>query len=424
MIRRFFGTGLTGAGTFSTCWSACWAVGRMSGFRRAGDVLPLAVGCCTAFGAKETRRDEVTDVRNVGSQITSGGNLTLESGGEIAFEAVKDLHQESHEKSKSSFVWNSMGGKGNTDETVLQSQLITQGEIAIKAVEGLKIDIKQIDQKTVSETVDAMVAADPQLAWLKQVEQRGDVDWRRVKEIHDSYKYSHSGLSGGAAIIVAYFTAGAASGLVASSASTAGLSTAGGSVWAAGTGASLSGIGWANAAVTAGLTGMASNAAVSTINNRGNLGAVLKDVTSNDAMRGYVVAGVTAGLTTGGDGWTNTETGTSTALPNSGAVTTVGGLNTWGGVGRFTGNQLLQNGTSTLVDRALGGDSKFSDALPTSLANAFAAAGFNWVGDKTSVYEWDWKNGSLPKIGLHALMGGSQPRLQVETSRPVPWRPA
>ncbi len=158
-------------------------------------------------------------------------------------------------------------------------------------------------------------------------------------------------------------------------------------MWAAGTGASLSGIGWANAAVTAGLTGMASNAAVSTINNRGNLGAVLKDVTSNEAMRGYVVAGVTAGLTTG-------------------AVTTAGGLNTWGGVGRFTGNQLLQNGTSTLVDRALGGDSKFSDALRTSLAIAFAAAGFNWVGDKTSVYEWDWKNGSLPKIGLHALMWG------------------
>lgn len=297
-----------------------------------------------------------------------------------------------------------MSGKGNTDETVLQSQLIAQGEIAIKAVEGLKIDVKQIDQKTVSETVDAMVAADPQLAWLKQVEQRGDVDWRRVKEIHDSFKYSHSGLGGGAAaiiaiiaIIVAYFTAGAASGLVASSASTAGLLTAGGGVWAAGTGASLSGIGWANAAVTAGLTGMVSNAAVSTINNWGNIGAVLKDVTSNEAMRGYVVAGVTAGLTTGVfDGWTNTETGTSTALPNSVAVTTVGGLNTWGGVGRFTGNQLLQNGTSTLVDRALGGDSKFSDALRTS----------------------------LPKIGLHALMGGSQPRLQVETSIPVPWRPA
>ncbi|WP_236209942.1 hemagglutinin repeat-containing protein, partial [Pseudomonas tohonis] len=86
-----------------------------------------------AFGAKKTQRDEVTDVRNVGTTITtggdlslvsegdqlyqrarleSGGNLTLDSGGAITFEAVKDLHQESHEKSKSSFVWNSMSGKG------------------------------------------------------------------------------------------------------------------------------------------------------------------------------------------------------------------------------------------------------------------------------------------------------------------------
>lgn len=89
MIRRFFGTGLTGAGTFSTCWSACWAVGRMSGFRRAGDVLPLAVGCCTAFGAKETRRDEVTNVRNVGTQITSGGNLTLASEGDQLYQRAR-----------------------------------------------------------------------------------------------------------------------------------------------------------------------------------------------------------------------------------------------------------------------------------------------------------------------------------------------
>ncbi|NQD80998.1 DUF637 domain-containing protein [Pseudomonas sp. CrR14] len=157
---------------------------------------------------------------------------------------------------------------------------------------------------------------DPQLAWLKAAEQRGDVDWHRVKEIHDSFKYSHSGLGGGAAIviaiIVAYFTAGAASGLVASGASTAGASaaaTGAGGAWAAGTGAALQGVGWANLAATTVLTGAASNAAISTINNRGNLSAIYKDVTSSDAVKGYAVAGVTAGLTAGlYDGWTGTET--------------------------------------------------------------------------------------------------------------------
>ncbi|MBB4818999.1 filamentous hemagglutinin [Pseudomonas alcaligenes] len=394
-----------------------------------------------AFGAKKTQRDEVTDVRNVGTSIItggdltlasegdqlyqrahleSGGNLTLESGGAITFEAVKDMHQESHEKSKSSFVWNSMEGKGKTDETVLQSQLVAQGEIAIKAVDGLKIDIKEINQQSVSQTVDAMVAADPQLAWLKDVEQRGDVDWRRVKEIHDSFKYSHSGLGGGAAIIiaiiVAYFTAGAASGLIGSA---AGATAGSGSAMAAAGTATASAVangaaigstvaaGTANAALTAVASSAAGSAAVSTINNKGNLGAVVKDITSKDAMKGYVVTGVTAGLTAGlYDKWTGTNTAPSTSLPNSGAVTAAGGLGTWEGIGRFTANQMLQNGTSTLVDRALGGDAKLSDALRSSLASAFAAAGFNWVGDKTSPQEWDWKDGSLPKVGLHALMGG------------------
>ncbi|WP_265168146.1 DUF637 domain-containing protein [Pseudomonas solani] len=327
------------------------------------------------------------------------------------------MHQESHEKSKSSFVWNSMEGKGKTDETVLQSQLIAQGEIAIKAVDGLKIDIKEINQQSVSQTVDAMVAADPQLAWLKDVEQRGDVDWRRVKEVHDSFKYSHSGLGGGAAIIiaiiVAYFTAGAASGLIGTAASAgagsgSAMAAAGSaSMVSAGTAVGTAGAGWANVALTSVATSAAGSAAVSTVNNRGNLGAVVKDITSKDAMRGYVVTGVTAGLTAGiYDKWTGTNTAPSTSLPNSGAVTAAGGLGTWEGVGRFTANQMLQNGTSTLVDRALGGDAKLSDALRSSLASAFAAAGFNWVGDKTSPQQWDWKDGSLPKVGLHALMGG------------------
>ncbi|HCL3371427.1 DUF637 domain-containing protein, partial [Pseudomonas aeruginosa] len=376
-----------------------------------------------SFGSKKTRRDEITDVTAVGSQISSGGDLTLLSGGDqtyqgaklesgndlaivsggaVTFEAVKDLHQESHEKSKGDLAWHSSKGKGQTDETVRQSQIVAQGNLAIKAVEGLKIDLKHIDQKTVSQTIDAMVQADPQLAWLKQMEQRGDVDWRRVQELHDSWKYSNSGLGVGAqlaiAIVVTYFTAGAASGAIATAG--AGTSMAGATAAATAT----TSAGWLNAAGTAALSGVASNGAISTINNRGNLGDVVKDVTSSDALRGYVVAGTTAGLTAGVyDKWTSTQTGTSTALPNTGAVAPAAGLGTWQGVGQFTSNQLLQNGTSVLLDRALGGKGSLGDALQNSLANAFAAYGFKLIGDTTHGVLDD---GSLGKIGLHALMGG------------------
>ncbi|MGZ7457878.1 DUF637 domain-containing protein [Pseudomonas sp. Ma2-10] len=250
------------------------------------------------FGSKKTQRDEVTDVKYIGSQIKTGGNLTLVSGGDqryqgaklnsggeltldsgggIIFEAVKDLHQESHEKSSSNLAWQSAKGKGNTDETLKQSELIANGQTVINAVNGLHIDIKQIDQNTVSQTIDAMVQADPSLTWLKDAESHGDVDWRKVQEVHDSFKYDTSGLGPAAqlviAIIVTYLTWGAGSSLVGVAANSAG-GIAANSVAAA----------------------VATKTATSTINNRGNLSAVAKDVTSSDSLKNYVIAGVSGGI--------------------------------------------------------------------------------------------------------------------------------
>nr|WP_181427679.1 filamentous hemagglutinin N-terminal domain-containing protein [Pseudomonas soli] len=392
-----------------------------------------------SFGGKYTKRDEVTDIRHVGSEITTGGDLTLESGGDqwyqaaklqsdadltisssgkVTFEGVKDLRQESHEKSKSSLAWNSMSGRGSTDETLRQSQLLASGDLLIKAADGMSIDVRHIDQQSVSQAIDAMVKADPQLAWLKDAQARGDVDWRQVKEVHDAYKYSHSGLGAGAqlviAIIVTYLTAGAASAAIGSATGAAAGSgtalaasgTATASAVAGGaTAGSTVAAGWANVALTSVATGLASNATISAVNNRGDLGLVFKDVTSRDSLRGYVVSGVTAGLTASiFDKMTSTTTQVDGALPNVSKVVAEGGLSSLEGIGRFGANQLLQNGTSALLDRALGGESQFDDALRTSLANTFAAAGFNWVGDAGQKIDPEFRR--LSKVGLHAIMGG------------------
>uniref|UniRef100_UPI004062BE8A DUF637 domain-containing protein n=1 Tax=Metapseudomonas boanensis TaxID=2822138 RepID=UPI004062BE8A len=289
-----------------------------------------------SFGSNSFKRDEVTDVRNIGSSITTGGNLTLvskgdqryqkaklesgadltlNSGGAIAFEAVKDLHQESHEKSKGDLAWTSAKGKGTTDETLRQSELIAQGEIAIKAVDGLKVDLKHIDQQTVSQTIDAMVQADPNLAWIKALEQRGDVDWQRVKEVHDSFKYSHSGLGAGAAIAIAILVAaatyGAASGMAGS---VAGATAGSGTAMAAGTvtTTTVAGVattstvaaGWANAMAATALSSAAGTGAASLVSNRGDVGKTLKDATSKDSLKAYATAALIAGFGAGvTDGW-------------------------------------------------------------------------------------------------------------------------
>ncbi|MBG5298686.1 DUF637 domain-containing protein [Pseudomonas aeruginosa] len=355
------------------------------------------------FGRKETRRDEVTDVKAVGSQISSGGDLTLLSGGDqtyqgaklesgndlaivsggaVTFDAVKDLHQESHEKSKGDLAWQSSKGKGQTDETVRQSQIVAQGNLAIKAVEGLKIDLKHIDQKTVSQTIDAMVQADPQLAWLKEAEQRGDVDWRRVQEVHDSWKYSNSGMGPATQIAVA-IAAAAIGGMAAA-----------GALSGAGVGASSFAMG-AGVGAAGSLSG---TAAVSLINNKGDLGKVLKDSFSSDSLKQIAIASLTGGLTAEYfDGILQTKTD-----PLTGKVTV--DLSSLSGVGRFAANQAMQNATSTVLSQALGQGGSLNEALKSALYNSFAAAGFNFVGDIGQ--EYSLKPGDPSMVTMHALMGG------------------
>ncbi|MBG6827119.1 DUF637 domain-containing protein, partial [Pseudomonas aeruginosa] len=296
------------------------------------------------FGRKETRRDEVTDVKAVGSQISSGGDLTLLSGGDqtyqgaklesgndlaivsggaVTFEAVKDLHQESHEKSKGDLAWQSSKGKGQTDETVRQSQIVAQGNLAIKAVEGLKIDLKHIDQKTVSQTIDAMVQADPQLAWLKEAEQRGDVDWRMVQEVHDSWKYSNSGLGAAPSLAIAIVAAAYL-----------------GPVYGA----------------------MASNLAIGTINNGGDLGKGLQQATSADSLKGYAIAAATAYLVS-----PQLDKAFGVSSDNINKVTKGFKLSTVEGIGGFAAYSIAQGFAQSVMQQAAYGGS-YIDNLGNAMA--------------------------------------------------------
>ncbi len=327
-----------------------------------------------AFGAKKTRHDEVTDVKSIGSEITASGNLTLksdgdqryqvaklesgkdltlDSGGSITFEAVKDLHDESHTKSNGDAFWTSSKGKGNTDETLRQTQMIAKGNITINAVDGLHIDLKQVDQQTVSQSIDAMVKADPQLAWLKQAEARGDVDWRLVKEIHESFKYENSGLGPASQLIIAI-------------------------ALAAVMGPMMAGM---NTMMQAVAVSAATKATVSTIDNRGNLGKVVKDVTSKDSIKGYVVAAATAGVAKG-------------LNYNPGALGfDVQSLNT----------VVIKVAADAAIKTAVYGGS-FKDNLASAAAGTAAsiggALGAGKIGDMTLA------EGSLEKILLHAGLGG------------------
>ena len=375
-----------------------------------------------SWGAKKTKRDEVTHVTNVGTEIKTGGDLSLVSGGDqlyqraklesgkdlslisggaVTFEAVKDLHQESHEKSKSDLAWNSSKGKGNTDETLRQTALISQGDLVVKAVNGLHIDVKQINQNTISQTIDTMVKADPQLAWLKDAEKRGDVDWRLVKETHDSFKYSHSGMGTGAMlvviIVVTVLTAGSGAAAAAGASASAGATSAATAAGLSATTAATIGTA-AGAAASASYTAMITQSVVSGINNKGNLSDTFKDVTSSDSLKGYLASGIAAGFAAG-----VLDKAYSVSPEEAGSATHGFNLGEMEGFTKFAGYTLAQQGFGAVTNTALNGGSlseTLTQAGISSIASVLSASVYNKLGTQLEF------TGVPAKVGAHAIVGG------------------
>ncbi|MCE0461111.1 two-partner secretion domain-containing protein [Pseudomonas uvaldensis] len=365
-----------------------------------------------SWGSNAARRDEVTQITHIGSEIKAGSNLklisggdqtyqvaklqsgndlTLDSGGRIIFEGVKDYHDESHTKSKGDLAWYKMKGEGRTDETLRQSELVAQGQLVIKAVDGLRIDVKQVDKQSVSQTIDAMVKAEPGLAWMKQAEARGDIDWRQVKEIHDSFKYQNSGLGAGAKIAIAI--------LMSFIMGPAGFGLSGG-----------------NLAVAASLS---TTAVTSTIDNKGNLGLALKETASADSLKNAAIAGFTAGaLRYADENWFTSADSASTTTqgvePSTGSAGSAGSASSannsskdifrWSNATdtaiRTTGRAVISSGISTAIGGGSFG-SNFNAALLGEAGNVAMATGFNWVGDTIK-----FPDGGPEKIVAHAIMGG------------------
>jgi len=248
------------------------------------------------------------------------------------------------------------------------------------------------------------------------MESRGDIDWQRVKEVHDQWKYSHSGMGAGLAIIVAIvvtvLTWGAASGAI------AGAANAGAGTAAAAAGSTMAVGGAVNTALTAAVTSMASNAAINTINSGGDLGKALSATFSEEAMKGYlasaVAAGITAGLVDsyfadkGGAGTGGIDVDLSKAGQASAGTTGPSfNLDTWSGIGKFAAYQGSRAVVSAGVDTAINGGS-FEDKLATALTqqaiHVVSAVAFNEVGNWAEAS--GIKDGSIQKIAVKALVGG------------------
>ncbi|PPS24361.1 hypothetical protein BVY12_29935, partial [Pseudomonas amygdali pv. morsprunorum] len=205
-----------------------------------------------------------------------------------------------------------------------------------------------------------------------------------------------------------FATAGAAAGSAANGAAlAAGIS---------GTTAATIGVA-ANAAAVASLTSITAQGVVSTINNKGNLGAALKDTFSSDSLKSAAISGLTAGFTAG---VIDPQLGGSTKPFNN--LTKGFDLSTWGGVGGFAVHAGAQGLASGAINTAVNGGSlggNLVNGLVSQAGNVAAAIGFYQVGsfadqkllEATTAGDVTgkamWVEGGIGRTTLHALMGGA-----------------
>ena len=147
----------------------------------------------------------------------------------------------------------------------------------------------------------AALSAQPGLGYLNDLAGRSDVNWQPVTLAHESWDHTKEGLTpAGAALLsvaVAWATAGTGAGLVGgtvTSTSAAGVTTTVTTT--------------AGAMANAAFTSLASQAAITLVNNKGDIGKTLRDLGRSSKVKNMIVAAGAAGVTSYTDAWRTTLT--------------------------------------------------------------------------------------------------------------------
>ena len=197
----------------------------------------------------------------------------------MALLSVTDESAWTYQSSSSNVFFYKSRDAGAVDTTVIMTEIDAQGGLIIRAAPqgvdesgaatgGVRVEIR--DAGSLEANIAAL-AETPGLEYLADLQARDDVDWQTVREIHDSWDYRAQGLSGPAAAVIAMAVMMATQGMGAPLFFSAATVKAGGVMVMA---------------ANAGFSALAANASVSLINNRGDLGAVLKDLGSSQSLKG------------------------------------------------------------------------------------------------------------------------------------------
>jgi hypothetical protein len=204
--------------------------------------------------------------------ISAGVGPNARADAQIILEGIKTTVTEKRTQESNYVVWQRQLGSGSTVETMTLPSFTGPQRPVFNAPGGLVVQVPDGELRTQIQTLSQQ----PGMAYLSDLSQRNDVDWQPVKLAFDQWSYKQEGLTpAGAALLsvaVAWATGGMGAGMLGT------------------TGATSSAM--ANAAFMS----LSSQAAITLVNNKGNIGKTLSDLARSDTVKATVAAALTAGV--------------------------------------------------------------------------------------------------------------------------------
>ncbi|MCL5685436.1 S-layer family protein [Neisseria meningitidis] len=208
-----------------------------------------------------------------GAAIRAGVGDQARADAKIILEGIKSSVRTETVSSSKSALWQKQAGRGSNIETLQLPSFTGSVAPVLSAPGGYIVDIPKGNLKTEIEKL----AKQPEYAYLKQLQTAKNVDWKQVQLVYDKWDYKAEGLTGAGAAIIALAVAAATGGV----------------------GAGLIGAaqGTTSAAIAnAAFTSLATQASISLVNNKGNVGKTLKELGRSSTVKNLVVAAATAGV--------------------------------------------------------------------------------------------------------------------------------
>jgi len=350
---------------------------RLAATTLSGGRVELQSGADTTLAAVQINADSL--------DIKTAGKLVLAS-------VTTSTSLEKHENTGDAWAVSSEG-EGSQDEQLNYTQL-NVGALSVQAKGGIQAQVgSQVELTT--------LAQQPGMQWVDQLMNdpalTGQVDWQRVEEVHEQWRYEQFGLGPASAALIAVMAgvalapaataAGAAVGNAAAVAAGQGVALSGATAGAGGaflTGSGLAISSVVGGAVQAGILALGTQASVSMANNNGDLGKVLDELGSSQGVRNLATAIITGGVLAG---MGMPATGLSPV--GSGAQQTFGLLQ----------SNLQAQLAAALIDSAINGTD-----LQDSLQQALISAVINTVGAKVANEIGGHLDGAMNKVA-HAIAG-------------------